>query len=291
MPTMPGKGWIAATSALFMAILFHGPAARADPNALWNIVHGQCVPDWQQRRVLKPPCVAVDLNKGVAGGFAVIKDQRGQTQYLLLPTQRITGIESAALLAPHATNYFADAWRERRLVVKAIRHGMPRDTLSLAVNSELSRTQNQLHIHIDCVRADVRDALRRERLDIGRRWRPLPVLLVGHRYRAMRVTGRSLAGHDPFKFLAQGVPGARTDMGHHTLVVVGMRYAHHVAGFVILDDYADPVRGDNAGGEELQDHACALGARQARRADAAGARSTAGSRWRPRRKQTVSRRS
>ena len=121
MPTMPGKGWIAAASALFIAILFHGPAARADPNALWNIVHGQCVPDWQQHRVLKPPCVAVDLNKGVAGGFAVIKDQRGQTQYLLLPTQRITGIESAALLAPQRHQLLRrrvaarGAWSRKRL--------------------------------------------------------------------------------------------------------------------------------------------------------------------------------
>ncbi len=48
-------------------------------------------------------------------------------------------------------------------------------------------------------------------------------------------------------------------MGHHTLVVVGTQYAHHGAGFVILDDRADPAHGDNAGGEELQDHACALG--------------------------------
>ena len=124
-----------------IAFLFHGPAARADPNALWNIVHGQCVPDWQQHRVLKPPCVAVDLKGGVAGGIAVIKDQRGQTQFLLLPTQRITGIESGALLALHATNYFADAWRERRLVEKALRHAMPRDTLSLAINSELARSR------------------------------------------------------------------------------------------------------------------------------------------------------
>ena len=48
-------------------------------------------------------------------------------------------------------------------------------------------------------------------------------------------------------------------MGHHTLVVVGMQFAHRVPGFVILDDHADTAHGDNAGGEELQDHACALG--------------------------------
>ena len=257
---MPAKlRWIAAASGLFIALSAHAGVAQADPNALWNIVHGRCVPDWQQRRVLRPPCVAVDLKKGVAGGFAVIKDQRGQTQFLLIPTKRITGIESGALLAKHAANYFVDAWQERHLVEKAIRHAMPRDTLSLAVNSELSRSQNQLHIHIDCIRADVRDALNDEAAKIGRRWKPLDIWLFGHHYSAMLVAGTTLAGKNPFKLLARGVPGAAADMGHYTLVVVGRTFADHRPGFVVLADHADPAHGDNAGGEELQDHDCALG--------------------------------
>jgi CDP-diacylglycerol pyrophosphatase len=258
MPVAPRTQWIVAASALCIGLLAHAVAAQADANALWNVVHGQCVPHQEQQGDPKP-CAEVDLTKGVAGGFAVLKDLRGATQFLLIPTQRIGGIESPSLLAPRATNYFADAWRARRLVEKVLGHAMPRDTLSLAINSELARSQNQLHIHIDCVRADVRATLRRQRSEIGWRFRPLPVLLAGHRYRAMRVTGRSLAAHNPFKLLAREVPGARADMGHHTLVVVGMQFAHRVPGFVILDDHADTARGDNAGGEELQDHACALG--------------------------------
>lgn len=259
MPIVLSRRWIAVTSVIFIALLAQARAAQADPNALWNIVHGQCVPDWQQHRALRSPCVAVDLKKGIAGGFAVIKDQRGQTQFLLLPTKRITGIESGALLTPHATNYFTAAWRERHLVERALGHAMPRDTLSLAVNSELSRSQNQLHIHVDCVRADVRDALNDAAAKIGSRWAPLDIWLFGHHYSAMQVPGTTLAGHNPFKLLARGVAGAAADMGHYTLLVVGMTFAGHKPGFVILEDHADPAHGDNAGGEELQDHACALG--------------------------------
>ncbi len=233
-------------------------AAHADPNALWNIVHGQCVPD-QIAHGDPKPCAEVDLRHGIAGGFAVLKDINGATQYLLIPTNRVGGIESPLVLAPGAPNYFADAWQARRLVEKALGHSALRDILSLAIISELARSQTQLHIHIDCVRADVRDALRRERAAIGRRWSLFPVLLAGHRYLAMRVAGRSLAGANPFKLLASGVRGARADMGRHTLVVVGMQFAHEAPGFVLLDDHADIAHGDAAGGEELQDHACALG--------------------------------
>ena len=261
MPVSLPTRSIAVAAGLVIALFAAVVAAQADPNALWNIVHGQCVPDELQHGDPKP-CAEVELGSGLAGGYAVLKDIRGATQYLLIPTRQIGGIESRALLEPHAANYFADAWRERHLVEKVLGHAMPRDTLSLAINSELARSQNQLHIHIDCVRADVRDALRRERAAIGRRWKPLPVSLAGHRYSAMRITGGSLAGHDPFKLLARGVPGAAADMGQHTLVVVGMQYAHSGPGFVILDDHADPGHGDDAGGEELQDHTCALARRK-----------------------------
>jgi CDP-diacylglycerol pyrophosphatase len=85
--------------------------------------------------------------------------------------------------------------------------------------------------------------------------------LAGHRYRTMRVAESTLKAHNPFKLLARGVPGASADMGRRTLVVVGMRLDGARPGFAILADRAAPARGDFAGGEELQDHSCALGRR------------------------------
>jgi CDP-diacylglycerol pyrophosphatase len=81
--------------------------------------------------------------------------------------------------------------------------------------------------------------------------------LAGHYYRALRIMGPTLGGDDPFKLLAQGVPGARAAMGSYTLVVVGMEFGGQ-PGFVVLEDQADVARGDVGSGEELQDHACAL---------------------------------
>jgi CDP-diacylglycerol pyrophosphatase len=251
MPAMPWR-LIAAALGLFVGWLGAVPA-QADPNVLWQIVHGQCVPDERQHRDPKP-CAEVDLG----GGFAVLKDINGATQFLLIPTTEVGGIESRALLAPLASNYFADAWQARSFVEKTLGHAMPRDMLSLAINSEQGRTQDQLHIHIDCIRADVRDTLARDRAKIGWRWSELDDPLAGHHYRAMRVAGPTLFGHNPFKLLAWGVRGARADMGRHTLVVVGMQFGR-VPGFVILDDQADLAHGDWGSGEELQDHACALG--------------------------------
>jgi CDP-diacylglycerol pyrophosphatase len=227
--------------------------AHADPDALWKIVDGLCVPNEVQHG-LPAPCTRVDLK----GGYAVLKDIKGRTQYLVIPTARVTGIEDPALLQPGTPNYFADAWRERGYTERAAGRPLPRDALSLAVNSVFARSQNQLHIHIDCLRRDVRTALRRLRNRIGGAWARLPRRLAGHRYWAMRVRGADLDGADPFQLLAANRPGAGAAMGEQTLVVAGALFAGRRPGFILLNDRVNLAIGDHAGGEELQDHACAL---------------------------------
>lgn len=239
------------------------PAAGAqatNPNALWDIVHGKCVPN-ELRHHHPKPCAAVNLKHGVARGYAVLKDLYGATHFLLIPTARITGIESRRLLERRAPNYFAAAWRERLFVAKALARPLPDEDLGLAVNCRPARTQNQLHIHIDCIRADVQRALHAARKKIGNHWRMLDAPLVGHRYEAMRVLGNTLHGKNPFKLVADDLPGARADMRLRTIAVVGMVFAHRRPGFVILEHRADPARGDYAGGSLLLDRACALGHR------------------------------
>lgn len=258
MPAMRNVRLGAIAVAIPLAIVLAAVAAHsANPNALREIVDGQCVPDMQQHADPKP-CAQVDLAGGVARGFAILKDIRGASQYLLIPTDVIDGIESPALLAPDAVNFFDDAWTARTFVEKALGRTMPRDAMSLAINSKYGRTQNQLHIHIECIATDVRDSLRSQRDRIGDQWSRLDSPLAGHRYYALRVIEETLAGNDPFKLLAERIPGAAADMAHYTIVVVGMDFDGGKPGFVILARRADVASGDFGSGEELQDHECAL---------------------------------
>ena len=175
---MNGKSahrWLAET-VIAVAIVLLGTAGSghtADPDALWKLVHDKCVPG-QEQKGDPAPCALVDLREGDAKGYVVLKDLVGATQYLLIPTARVSGIESASLLAPEAPNYFADAWRERSYTERAAQHPLPRQTISLAINSAFGRSQNQLHIHIDCIRADVREVLQRQLAVIGTAGRRYP---------------------------------------------------------------------------------------------------------------------
>jgi CDP-diacylglycerol pyrophosphatase len=245
---------------LYLLLLALSPATAcaADPSALWKIVDGACVPH-QQATNDPSPCAEVHLGNGAGKGFAVLKDIRGATQYLLIPTARIGGIEDPAILAPNAENYWADAWDARSFVEDRLHRTLPRSAVSLAINSVYGRTQDQLHIHIDCVRPDVRDSIAANLDRIERAWAPYPVPLSGHMYRAIRIERVNLGPVDPFRLLADADPTARDDMGRHTLVLVGATFpADGQDGFVLLDDRADLMTADRASGEELQDHDCAL---------------------------------
>ena len=244
------------TALVLVGVLLSASGARAaDPSTLWKIVHGKCVPHEQADRD-PSPCAEVDIATGVDKGFAVLKDINGIAQFLLIPTERISGIEDPAILAPGATNYWSAAWDARNFVDERLHTKLPRDAISLAINSPMGRTQDQLHIHIDCIRRDVHDALSGGLDKVGTQWAAFPVPLAGHSYRAIRINQQTLDGVDPFRVLADSEAG--TDMANHTLVAVGATFADGSAGFILLDDKVDLAAGDRGSGEELQDHNCAI---------------------------------
>ncbi|HKT54391.1 MAG TPA: CDP-diacylglycerol diphosphatase [Caulobacteraceae bacterium] len=244
---------VAASAAVGGLVWLTAAAEGAgDPNALWHIVHDLCATDMKANG-LPAPCTAVDLAKG----YAVLKDIRGATQLLIVPTDRLTGIEDPKLLAPAAPNYWQDAWDARALFEKRAGKPVGRDDVGLAINSVDGRSQNQLHIHLDCVRPDVAASLKAVQRRIGRRWAALPIELAGRRYRAMWIEGADLGARNPFALLA-AEPSARADMGRETLILVPVTSSGGRPGFVLLSDRADLAANDNGHGEDLLDHQCAV---------------------------------
>lgn len=258
-----------AALVLFLAgaavLAYIGKKQMARADILWNNVHGRCVPDMLAHGV-PAPCVSVDLTGGEHDGFVVWKDAKGISQYLVLPTQKITGIESPALLSAHARNYFADAWTTTALVNQRLHRTLPRTDFALAVNAISGRTQNQLHIHIDCIQPEVKSLLAQTASGIGTSWQAMPVRLAGHSYRAMWLPGAELGPRNPFQLLAGSLSNPAREMAGHTLVLAGAERKGQ-PGFVLLDrkapmfavDIAPWIRLGFGSGEELEDHSCRVG--------------------------------
>ncbi|WP_162275052.1 CDP-diacylglycerol diphosphatase [Labrys sp. WJW] len=260
---MRAIGWrrtvmaLAIAAALAGLALFFFLARFLDPDALWKIVNGQCVPE-QQHQAERRHCVEVDLSKGVDRGFAVLKDNAPTKpyNYLLIPTKRITGIEDGALLAPDAENYFEHGWAARSHLGALLEHKLDWSMVALAVNSAKDRSQNQLHIHVGCVRPDIRNALANNEAGLSKGWSPLKLPTSDRPYSGLKLMRDSLSGFNPFQEVAGDIPGARAAMGLYTIVVVGAVFKDGSKGFYILSRRRED--GSPAHGEDLIDPACQL---------------------------------
>jgi CDP-diacylglycerol pyrophosphatase len=212
-------------------------------DALRRIVQEQCAVHWAEEHSPRP-C------ERVHEGFAVLADRKGGAHFLLIPTRTLAGMESAELLEPGAPNYFAAAWTARDLLAKAVGHDMRRRDVGLALNPRHARTQDQFHIHIECLRSDVAHDLERASSHVTDSWSPIAV--GGAAYHARRIMGEEFGAADPIALLASGLPAGPADRGDYTLVVAGMDFRDG-PGFILL-----AARGP--AGELLLDPTCAIAA-------------------------------
>ena len=229
-------------------------------NALWEVVHNVCVPG-QLQRGDPMPCLQVSVSEGIDRGFAVLRDPRGGTQFLLIPTTPISGIESTRARERGAANYFDLAWEARTNLNQVLQRELPRDDVGLAINSIVSRSQDQLHIHFSCIRPDVYKTLHEKGQGIGGHWAPFRAKLYWQPYLAMWVPGDRLGAHNPFRLLAEDVPGASSNMANRTLLVFGLTRSDGTLGFVLLAGEVNIPHGDLGNGEELLDNSCQIAAK------------------------------
>ena len=242
--------WVAAATALMLNSCTTPNAKH--PGALWAVVRA-CVLD---RRITGSPwpCLYVDRR----AGYVVVGDPRRRTQVLVMPTVRIAGIESPGRLSGGGPNYWGAAWSARPWLDRRAGRIVPMDEVGLAVNSVPGRTQDELHIHLDCLHPSVRRTIDASLASVSDRWAELAAPLIhGHRYRARWLARAALQTTDPFQLLAAD-PVVGPDRGLWTLVMVAAQRPSGEQGFVLLSHRTDFATHDLAVGEELLDHQCAV---------------------------------
>ena len=188
----------------------------ANRDALRRIVQDQCLAHWSQRHD-PSPCERVIL-LGPAReeqGYALLADRKGGAHFLLIPIRSIPGIESPELEEAGAPNYFAAAWQARDRLAAAVGRELPRNAVGLAVNPASARTQDQLHVHIECLRPDVVGLLQAESARITHMWSPIEI--GGSGYNALRIEADDLDGANPFELLAERMPRASRTMANRTM--------------------------------------------------------------------------
>ncbi|WLI76544.1 CDP-diacylglycerol diphosphatase [Kosakonia sp. H02] len=220
-----------------------------NPDALRQIVTEQCLPNAREHND-PAPCEQVNLESG----YVLMKDRNGPLQFLLMPTYRINGTESPLLLKPSTPNFFWQSWQSRDVMSKLRGSPVPDNAVSLAINSRLGRSQNHFHIHISCLRPDVREKLDDNAARISSQWLEFPGGLLGHQYLARRVTEAELAQRSPFLMLAEEVPEAKEHMGRFALAMA----QQSDGSFVLLATERNLLALNRASSGEIQDHQCEI---------------------------------
>jgi CDP-diacylglycerol pyrophosphatase len=246
--TLPATLFLATWLLLTHAYADAAPASVANRDALRRIVQDQCVVNWTQQHSVAP-CESLELPTPPheREGYALLADRKGGAHFLLIPTKTVSGMESPELFEAGTPNYFAAAWRARDRIAARVGRAIPRGTIGLALNPQHHRTQDQLHIHIECLRADIAKVLQSVAPRVHERWTDLNI--EDSRYHAVRIMGEELDRVDPVKLLAAKFPSAKSPAGNYTLVVAGMSFAEG-PGFIVLAR-------TGAAGELLLDSECA----------------------------------
>lgn len=239
--------WLGAIAVLGIGAL----ALVSDRSALWQVVQ-VCTADARITGAAFP-CRDVDFARDIA----VLRASVTGHHVIVTPLRRIDGIESPLLQSDATPNYVAAAWAVRREIAASVPRPLAWDDFGLAINSFLGRSQDQLHIHVECLNATVRDILRAHGRELPTdRWSDALPPLRGHPYKAIRIVGDRLDDTNIFAMAAQGLKIAQRDMFNLSLALVGAQFDDGSRGFYLLGDLDYESRPYAAHAEDLLDPRC-----------------------------------
>jgi CDP-diacylglycerol pyrophosphatase len=228
--------WIVSVVVvLTLSAAFAAYAMELHRMALWQVVRA-CVADFKLTGA-PFPCLEVNLAGGEERGSVVLRPPL-LNDMVLSPTRRIEGIEDPFLQSPEAPNYFDAAWRARAFLKDAGGQGPEPDAIALFVNSTIVRTQDQLHIHVGCLKPFARRTLAAAapKVPMGQ-WAEIGPVVPHTMFWAYRIPGTELANVNPFRLAAEELGGKTKNPGDLTVAVVGARVDSDDE-FLILASYA-----------------------------------------------------
>lgn len=251
----PAALLVAALSAVAALAAAAAPAAAApDPSrdVLWAALKTCVLAKRLANRTF--PCLSVDLGDGDRPGSAVLRAPGEPTHSVVMPTDTVPGLEAPVLRGPRGAAYWRAALAARPLVSDVLKGRLTPAEVGLAVNSARGRSQDQLHIHLDCLRPSVLKAIRAHGRQVRHTWGRFPVPLAGDHYYALRVPEAEAAQFNPFAAL-HTLPGARPDLHRTSFAALATPPGDPEPGYILL-----AYRAPSASAEDVMDHSCTVAA-------------------------------
>jgi CDP-diacylglycerol pyrophosphatase len=219
-------------------------------NALWKNVQERCLKPDAPRH---PDCAAVDRDKGLV----LYKDAIGRSHFLVIPDRPMRGVDDIGAWEDGTPNQWAFGWDARAFVGKARGQALPDSMLGLAINAKASRSQDQLHIHLDCISTQARDFVSGAGAPIGTTWTDLQ--FRGKPVKAIFVPSASASmSVNPFLLIKRRLGDAAPPVPDRGVFVAYVAGEQGQAGFVVVDQPVDREAGSNGHASDFLDRQCEL---------------------------------
>jgi CDP-diacylglycerol pyrophosphatase len=188
---------------------------------LWQVVQA-CVADF--RLTGSPlPCLEVDPSSGEERGAVVLRPPL-LDDLIVAPTRQIVGVEDPLLQSAGAPNYFNAAWRARSFLKARDGRTPERDEIALVANPAVIRTQDQLHIHVGCLKSSAKRMLAAAapNVPIGK-WGRIGAVVPDSMFWGMRIRGTDLSDIEPFRLAAEAIADKVISPRYLTIAAAGVR--------------------------------------------------------------------
>jgi CDP-diacylglycerol pyrophosphatase len=195
------------------------------------------------------PCLSVDPATAAHPGTAILRPPGQATHIVVMPTEAVAGLEAPMLQGSAGVAYWTAVLAARENVVQALKGRIALADVGIAINSRTARSQDHLHIHLDCVKPGVRAALATSPQRIAGRWVRLATPLEDSRFYAMKVEVSDLSGFNPFATLSD-LPGGRLALDKISFAALSVDGGQSTFMLALPDPGSDS--------EKLLDHACSI---------------------------------
>lgn len=250
--------WLAWATLGSVTSTYAAPEAILPPDSLYYVV--QACKRAQVLAGVPFPCMRVELSSGSQPGFAVVPNPN-MASVLLVPIQRISGIESPELLDEGKPNWWHLAWVSRGLLKERAKGKLARGDFALAINSREARSQNQLHIHIACTDRNLLKRIAPLEEAISGSWSRFPLDLASESW-ATLIKEEDLKTN-LFVLLARLDQTSRGSMAEWGIAALAWTFADGSDGFLIFATRYDAAISTSGSGTSLIDPTCMAATRSA----------------------------
>ncbi|WP_084624546.1 CDP-diacylglycerol diphosphatase [Xanthomonas cassavae] len=248
MVRQPLEWWAGVALVAILLCIFGTMVYLTKIGTLWRTISEQCVPGFLHGNN-PAPCLVVNPERD----YVVLRSPAGPLHLLFVPLTRTLGSNAPWLNASNNPDYFKFAWQARDLLSKESGKTIPDTAVALTFDAYGWGTQDQLHLHLACLRPEVRNVLHTLGLALrSDRW--IEYRMLGHGYWLRAVSAEEFAAGNVLQQISHEAPVGTGGLNHSGVALAKLQDGRFVVA--VLPRVLFGPDASSGAASEMQDFSC-----------------------------------